>query len=254
MPATSKKRQATEQDSDTPAAKRTSARYVDLITILAGADKSPFVVHKYALCNKSKFFAAACKREWKEGVEKTICVPSITPEIFELYVHWVYSGKIDLSLLPLVSPRAGNSRSDDVEGGAQDVQYLIELYVAGDTFMDEPVQNKVIDRLAAKMECWLEGGGMCIQPGHIEYLWSRTSPDSAIRDLFLDSIASTMVKDQLQPFRAMKGAQDFWYGLAEHQLERGDLCVEDFAPTWERRCVYHVHRSDEERRACEQRD
>ncbi|KAK0929957.1 hypothetical protein LTR29_016935 [Friedmanniomyces endolithicus] len=149
MPATSKKRQATEQHPAPPAAKRPRSSYSDLISILAGSDEIPSVVHKESLRKQSDFFTAACKRDCKEGAEKTIRVPTIEPDALELYIYWVYKGALDLSLVPLESPRADEYRWDHPDCMAEDIQYLIQLYVAGDMFLNHYVQNEVINELSA---------------------------------------------------------------------------------------------------------
>jgi hypothetical protein len=43
------------------------------------------------------FFKAALGRGWAEGRNKLVKLPETEPEVFEAYVHWSYTLKIDVS-------------------------------------------------------------------------------------------------------------------------------------------------------------
>ena len=55
-----------------------------------------FHVHKALVCRKSPFFSAACSGNCKEGHDNTIRLPTAEPEIFQIYLHWVYTSTINL--------------------------------------------------------------------------------------------------------------------------------------------------------------
>ncbi|KAK0253668.1 hypothetical protein LTR48_002120 [Friedmanniomyces endolithicus] len=186
-------------------------RFNSLITVLAGEEEVQFVLHRQILCEKSEFFATAWKQYQEEGGEKRVFVPYIKPDAFELYVHWVYSDKVDLSLVPLASPRGENYRFDDRGSRIQNFQHLIELYVAGDEFENVTLQNMVIDELAAMADAW-DDHDLRIQPDHIEYVWEETSPGDRLRTLILDNIAATQDPGSLIcfKFKTAQAGHDFW--------------------------------------------
>jgi hypothetical protein len=53
-----------------------------------------YKVHETLPCEASEFFSSASKEEWKEGQEHQIPLPDDTPSVVDLYVQWVYTGRI----------------------------------------------------------------------------------------------------------------------------------------------------------------
>lgn len=64
-----------------------------------------FVVHDDLIRAKAPFSEAAMSRDWKEAKEKLFKLPEETPEIFRIYIHWIYSGLIVCLSLPSQSSR-----------------------------------------------------------------------------------------------------------------------------------------------------
>lgn len=52
------------------------------------------MVHKDILCHESKFFRAACSREWIENQEKVIRMPESCPDTFRSFMQFAYRGEI----------------------------------------------------------------------------------------------------------------------------------------------------------------
>ncbi|KAK5732051.1 hypothetical protein LTR17_010887 [Elasticomyces elasticus] len=251
------KRSASAVEPDTRLAKRMKSSYIDLITVLAGSEEAPFAVHEESLCYQSPFFAAACHREWKEGEEKTVRVPTVEPDTFELYAHWVYRGEINLELVPLLDRTAEDKkygpRLETTQTHKDDVEQLIKLYVAADMLLDEYLKNKVVDELVGFSLDW-DGGNLCIEPYHIEHLYAHTSGESLLRLLIVYSVTSTMGREDLERFNGMRCANEFLYDLAAHQLDlrRNANCYHTL--TWLKRCDYHYHGSDWDWDRCKDED
>jgi hypothetical protein len=62
--------------------------------VLVGPDEVAFTVHENFICAKSKFFQAACRKEWSEGAQKLIRLPEVEPGVFRSYLNWVYTGDL----------------------------------------------------------------------------------------------------------------------------------------------------------------
>ncbi|KAF3941912.1 hypothetical protein ABW19_dt0203920 [Dactylella cylindrospora] len=60
------------------------------VTIYAGAEKTPFQLHRAIICLKSDFFKAACKPNFQEGLSREINLPEIEPETFEKIARYIY--------------------------------------------------------------------------------------------------------------------------------------------------------------------
>lgn len=71
-----------------------SHNYNNVLSVLVGRDEEAFVVHEHFISAKSKFFEAASRKEWLEGVQNLIRLPEVEPWIFKAYVNWVYTGDV----------------------------------------------------------------------------------------------------------------------------------------------------------------
>ena len=64
------------------------------VTIIVNEEQpdleASFHVPESLLTEKSEFFQAACRNEWKEATSRVIKLPEVEPDIFSLYLFWVY--------------------------------------------------------------------------------------------------------------------------------------------------------------------
>lgn len=61
-------------------------------TVIVGETKKDFFVHETLITRSSSFFQAALSKNWKEGQTKTVELPGTKPEIFHIYLDWLYTG------------------------------------------------------------------------------------------------------------------------------------------------------------------
>lgn len=66
-----------------------------------GAEKT-YVVHEAIVRAESPFFEAALSKEWQESKERIVRLPKQYPEAFDVYIGWVYSGKIIIGKYDIV--------------------------------------------------------------------------------------------------------------------------------------------------------
>ena len=80
-----------------------------------------FVVHKDILCKGSPFFASAYKEEWKKGREHDIPLKGDESTIVDLYLQWIYTGKI----FSCLSDKGGSE-------GKEELDILVEGFIFGE--------------------------------------------------------------------------------------------------------------------------
>ena len=108
--------------------------------MLAGPDEAAFTVHENYICAKSKFFQAACRKEWSEGAKKLIRLPEVEPGMFSSYLNWVYTSNVVVEV---------EEDSRDPEARlAYEQDGLMRLYVLGDVLDDLPLRNQTLKDLA----------------------------------------------------------------------------------------------------------
>lgn len=75
--------------------KRTTS---DMVNILVGEQETPFIMHKKILCSKSEYFAKAFEGEFRER-DGVMRLPEDTPEAVSCFFDWIYTGKVDHSIV-----------------------------------------------------------------------------------------------------------------------------------------------------------
>lgn len=145
------------------------------ITVLVGPEEKRFSVHEDAICDKSKFFKAACRKCWIEGRERLVRLPEHKADVFQDYCKWVYSGVISTTLItPLDSVR---------EKTAEETRF-IDLYLLGDSLDDVQLRN-----LATQGFCRsLEAGNSLPSPTGYATIWSSTPSGSLFRKQLVDMV------------------------------------------------------------------
>jgi len=141
--------------------------------VLVGPGEETFVVHEHFICGKSKFFEAACRKEWKEGVQKLIRLPEVEPWIFKSYVSWVYTGNAVIEL--------DDETSEEQAPRAKQQDGFIKLYVLGDTLDDMPLRNRAMKEMVS-IDC---------QPGTASVAWAfdHTPTGSLLRSMLVNYAA-----------------------------------------------------------------
>lgn len=143
------------------------------VKVQVGEPPQDFFVHSELLRRSSAFFDAALKQEWHEGKQRTVQLPEQDPETFNLYVQWLYSGRI----------------LSKVDGAHGSVNYLLvtKLYALGEVLLDNVFQDRIIDVLVT---CVREKGkdGTTRWPAqeHVNTIYRGTTKGSAGRRLMVN--------------------------------------------------------------------
>lgn len=205
----------------------------DLITVLVDAEQKRFVIHKEVLCGHSEFCRVACGRDWKEGREKTIHLQDTGSEVFRVYVHWLYTGTIDMTLM--TKPTVPCPSDSAVLHPAY--CSLGAVFILGNFLGDSQFSNCVIDCVLQKVD----RGGQTPHPKVFSDIWEHTLQGSGIQRLFSDLLAARIHR---VPFDTHKSQYppDLIMDLATRYVQG----VEKKCPTFQDRCKYHDHTEGEE--------
>jgi hypothetical protein len=146
--------------------------YNNLISVLVGPDKATFTVHENYICAKSKFFKAACSKQWTrgaEGINRVIRLPEEDPQIFKSYVSWVYTNEVVVQGIADRREETGPTVAGKEQGE------LIKLYVLGDKLDDLALRDQVMKTLV----------NMNVQTYAASVTWAfeHTPPTSLLRTM-----------------------------------------------------------------------
>jgi hypothetical protein len=155
-----------------------------MITALVGPEETPFSVHQEAICDKSKFFRAACSKRWVEGQERRVRLPEVKVEAFRHYCKWIYSGSIPTSLC---------TPESELDGKVAEHALLVSLYVLGDSLDDVQLRNLTTQELSTS----LERSDLLPSPSMYADVWSSTPSGSLFRKQLIDIVVARLSLDDL---------------------------------------------------------
>ena len=134
-----------------------------------------FSVHENVICSSSEFFKKAMSGEWKESNERSIRLENDKPEVFQIYMHWLYHCHLPV-------------RIDDpgLAGNAEYVQ-LANAYILGDILQDVDFKDAVIDAMIDKSSSNALDGHHWFPVGPvIREIYDNTLESSKARRLLVD--------------------------------------------------------------------
>lgn len=149
------------------------------MTLAVGDDLEEQNVHEELLCEHSDFFTAALKKEWQEGQERRVPLPTDRPEIVDLYVQWLYRAK--LFTRPFI---------EDAGGDCVESTLLVKLFVFGEKVQDGRVRDAAIDALVMAMNTEDKDGKRWFPTGRVGDAYDGTPSGSPLRRLFVDMYVS----------------------------------------------------------------
>lgn len=149
----------------------------NMVTVLVGKEEKRFNLHQDAVCAKSKFFRAACSKEWLEGQERMVRLPETEDTTFHEYCTWIYSGEIADGTCTLAS--------------TFEFQRLAKLHILGDKLDDIQLRNKANIKLFKSMQKMnAVPHAQCLK-----VIWESTMPGSLLRALIVDLIVNRLSRD-----------------------------------------------------------
>lgn len=91
-------------------------------------------MHKGLVCCYSAFFRAACTAESKEAISGHVRLPDDSAEIFDLFMQWLYTGKLQ------------DDAFDAKQGSWTE---SIKLYILADKLQVPTIKNAVLDQMVS---------------------------------------------------------------------------------------------------------
>jgi len=149
----------------------------NIVTVLVGTEEERFVLHQDAVCAKSKFFKAACSKQWLEGQERIVRLPEADAAIFQVYCNWIYSSELQ-------EPTC-TAPSDTADKNAER-ESLIKLYLLGDSLDDVALRNQTNVMLFKAMR----NQRKLLNTELTRLVWDSTVPKSSMRRMVVDVFVS----------------------------------------------------------------
>lgn len=201
-----------------------------MIEIVVGTDRPvTFCVHEELLRASACFFKAALSHDWKEARSRTISLNSDEPEIFRLYMHWLYRGTL---------PTRIASRNAIVDN--KEYLQLSKAYVLGDKLQDGHFTDAVMDAIIDKSSEML----FCPNNDMISYVYDNTTELSQLRLFLVDSYVNEQYGNDLGEPGVLPNA--FVHSIAVELLKLRKAVPGKKQPrTLTSTCKYHQHASDE---------
>lgn len=199
--------------------------YAETITVLVGPDEVSFTAHKEQICARATFFRAACSKHWREGQERVVRLPAHEPDVFLAYLHWMYTGKLDMTLIeePLILLNPPSYLN------------LGKVWSFGSYIGDNRFCNTVVDLALERFDAL---PGRPVKPLTLQQVWTMVHPDSAIRRLFKDMCIarySDPYFDKHYEELPLDIVREMARRFASGEVKEGS------GPTSVDRCNYHVH-------------
>ena len=154
----------------------------NMVTVLVGKEEKRFTLQQDAVCAKSKFFRAACSKEWLEGHERVVRLPETGNTTFHDYCTWIYSGEI--------ADGTSTPASAYVKK-CSEFWRLIKLHILGDKIDDIQLRNKAnIELFKSMKRVESVPNAQCLK-----LVWESTMPGSILRTLLVDAIVNKRNRD-----------------------------------------------------------
>ncbi|KAL9625929.1 MAG: hypothetical protein Q9204_007722 [Flavoplaca sp. TL-2023a] len=143
-----------------------------IIKVLVGPAEAAFNIHWGLLTSKSTFFNAALTGFWRESSDDTVRLVEEVPELFAIYVVWIYNQDWTM----------------DNDGNKHSLDTYCRLYVLANVLGSEALENLIIDQIRR----YFAPGGVGIPNSTIYYIYDTTLPESPLRRLLVDVMAYQM--------------------------------------------------------------
>lgn len=144
------------------------------ITVGKDGDRQTFAIHKSFICDASPYFNDAFNTQslFVEAKTQQMNIDFTSPEIFGLFQKWIYQNKIT-----------------DGDNVLPPIPDMVRLCVLAEKFKTPSLQNLAIRGLYGKKFCDGNVGGF-------SYIYQVTTPGSALRRLFVESVLARKMSYQ----------------------------------------------------------
>ena len=194
------------------------------------------MVHTDIVCEKSSYFKPATSESENKQDEAThsIDLLNVEPEIFEVYLHWVYTDDIDMDL---VCKPAG------IDTASTHHIKVVKLWLLGKLIEDHKFCDKAIDMILALPSNILSLTGLLYGKRVVECVWQNTDETSKLRMLFVDIYHTLALEKGVSPeqlsFWPVEIISAFAHGWVK---QKTPFVIPKLAEERRNiRCRYHLH-------------
>ncbi|KAI4268569.1 MAG: hypothetical protein LQ337_007768, partial [Flavoplaca oasis] len=191
-----------------------------VIKVLVGPSEYCFSIHWGLLTSKSTFFNAALTGSWTEAEEDTVRLVEEVPELFAIYVVWIY----------------GHDWTVDHLGREYGLATSSRLYVLADKLGSEELGNLIIDRIRAIVA----GPDVFLSCETIEFVYDNTLPKTPLRRLLVDILTWELKPDK----NLVTEVPECLYDIVWVFINRQNKKISDKKPYADNTACknYHIHR------------
>lgn len=201
------------------------------ITIIVGKSKDArkFYIHQGLACQHSEFFTAKMRGVAQYETEP-MTLEEETPELFEMFARFLYSGKV-------YSRVEGDSSA--AQGRCKEWLRIVQAWRLGDKLQSPSFKDAVVDTTCEKM----------VQDGRYptklyRHAYPHTSMDAPLRRLIVDIATWSWHADTFEETAFHGSWNQFFRDLALRQHEVGQNGQKGPAPFKIPSCKYHEHGYD----------
>ncbi len=140
--------------------------------ITVGHEARAFTIHKRLVCQTSSYFKAAMDGNFEESFKGELHLDEQDPEVFNCFVEWVYSGKVELPIL------SGEQRHDSEVWMKFSKLYLLSNYLQCAAFGNCLLDNAPLKSRYEPAKCTLPDAGI------VKMVYENTVEQCGIRRYF----------------------------------------------------------------------
>ncbi|KAL8898476.1 MAG: hypothetical protein Q9192_002062 [Flavoplaca navasiana] len=191
-----------------------------IIKVLVGPSEYCFSIHRGLLTSKSTFFNAALTGSWREAEEDTVRLVEEVPELFAIYVVWIY----------------GHDWTVDHNRREHSLAICCRLYVLADVLGSEELGNLMIDQIRDIVA----RPHLDLTCETIGYVYDNTLPESPLRRLIVDILTWELKPDK----NLVTEVPECLYDIVWVFINRQNKKISDKKPYADKIACknYHVHR------------
>ena len=191
-----------------------------------GAKQRTFAIHEDIAKQHSDFIAAALRNGFIEGATRTIRLPEEDPQHFEVFVNFVYTGRI-------YSFKEDDRRN---EGCDDEWNRLGECWIVGDKLLAQNFQDAVVDSIGSKI---VQGGSHPLSMH--ELIYPKTVGPNSMKSLLVEIGAFSWTSVQTKERKIKSDSAEFFLDLAVRLKEMTAEDRKGKKPWVDAGCRYHVH-------------
>jgi len=167
----------------------------EVVTLVVGAEKKVFTVHKKLLCDRSAFFSKGFNGQFKEAAEGRMELPNDTSAAFECFLTWLYWDKTPPLPARLSSAACDGNLAFPISPTAEDIRsfvmtMLYPAYVLAEKFCLHDMQNRFMNAIQDVH------AQVCTLPDakEIQFIYENTQENSKLRLYCATAVAYSLAR------------------------------------------------------------